>query len=491
MKLHKPITRRGILHGAAGLAGGMLVGCSRFRRKAPLEKRTADVVVVGAGLSGLVTARELVKAGIRSVTVLEARNRVGGLTVTQEVEGVKVDGGGAWVSPPHERVLALAKEFGVNTVASNEGEGKAVFLFDTVRIAGAEPLLSREESREARQLLTKLEAMAAELPPGAPWNAPRAAEYDKVTMDTWLSENANTVWGKRSILLGLNYTFGCQPEDLSLFRFLAAIQSLGIRRVMSVAGEDDLLFEGGAQSLSLKLAEELGARVILSSPVKRIIDHPSGPARVETEALSIECSRVVIAMMPADAKRIGFEPALPKQKQGLIKHWTGAPDYKAHIVYETPFWRQSGLNGTAIGDGRVIDFIFDSTPPSGKPGVLIAFGAGEELPGTLRGRREAVLDALVTYFGDQALEAKGFVELDWLSEAWSSGCASPLRPGVLSKYGAALREPTGRIHWGGSETSPAFDGYMEGAVLAAERVSAEVVEALKKDAPKVDPAPKP
>lgn len=445
--------------------------------------------MVGAGLSGLVAARQLLKAGVGSVFVLEARDRVGGLTISQEVsEGVMVDGGGAWVSPKHTRILALAEELGVGTVDAAESKGNPVFLFDGVRVAGTGRLFTRAEARELRKLRDKLEAMAAELPVGAPWDAPHAAEYDEISMSHWLADNASTVWGRRDIDLAIDFTFGCHAHDISLLRFVAAVKSVGgLERLMAISDSQDVAFDGGSQMLSLKMAQALGDRVVLASPVTRIVDPPAGPVRVETARLSIECSRVIVAMMPADARRIEFEPELPKLKAGLIENWTGSPDYKAHIVYKTPFWRNSRLNGTAVGDGAVVDFIFDSTPAAGTPGVLVAFGAGEELPAGLADRKDLVTQSLVDFFGEDALEAINFVEMDWLAEEFSTGCASPLGPGVLSTYGPALRQPVGRIHWSGSDTSVEFDGFMEGAVRAGERVASEVAAVLRESG--VIPAP--
>jgi len=487
------ITRRNLLHGAAGVSSGLIIGgansgCSK--KSAPLEKRTADVVVVGAGLSGLVAARELLKAGVPSVMVVEARDRVGGLTISQEVApGVLVDGGGSWARPEHTHILALAKELGVEALDASEDKGSPVVLFEGVRIAGFGRLFTREETKQLENLRKRLLAMAAALPAGSPWTAPRAAQFDELSMFNWLNENATTVWAKRELELAVDWTFGCQPEDISLFRFVATVKSQGgLESLIPLSDSEDVSFAGGSQQISLKMAESLGDRILLSSPVTKIIDEGSGPIRVETNRHSIECGRVIVAMMPADMRRIDFEPRLPDLKRGLITNWRGSPDYKAHIVYEKPFWRASNLNGAAIGDGEVIDFILDGTPPSGTPGILIAFGAGGELPSNERARKESVVEAIATYFGEEALEPIKVVEMDWYSQTWSSGCASPLGPNVLSKYGPALRPAIGRIHWAGSDTAYEFDGTMEGAVRSGEHAAAEVAKALRESAAIAAPA---
>ncbi|EYF00542.1 flavin monoamine oxidase family protein [Chondromyces apiculatus] len=477
-------------------AGALLVGCGQrgcaTTAAVPRETRRVDVVVVGAGLSGLMTAREMLKGGVGSVLVLEARQRVGGLTVSQPIaDGIVVDGGGQWVGDAHTRILALAKELGVETTESY-ASGVTVFYFNGVRMAGTGQVFDgvrmpgtgqiftlgeRDELRQVRQQLTD---MAAELPIDAPWDAPRATVYDELSVFNWLRDHTRFEGVRQTINYAINFTFGAKPEDLSLLCFLVAIRGCGgLEKLLATSDAQDRSFMGGSQRLSLKMAEELGDRVILGAPVRRIVDDPGGPLRVETDHLVVEASRVVVAMMPADTRRIRFEPRLPKLRRGLARNWTGAPDYKVHVAYKTPFWRDLQLSGTVIADSSVVDFVFDSSPSDGSAGVLLAFGAGEELPSDVRSRRDAVTAALATYFGDEALTPTHFVEMDWMSEEWSTGCASPLKPQVLSVYGRALRAPVGRIHWAGTETSSVWNGFMEGAVRSGERVASEVIAALR------------
>ncbi len=485
-------SRRSLLRGAAGITGGLILGggSSGCRKKSgPLEKKTADVVVVGAGLSGLVAARELLKSGVGSVLVVEARDRVGGLVHGQEAApGLIVDGGGSWVGPRHTRMLELAKELGVETKEAFL-EGNPIFLFGGVRVAGFSRLWSQEELKELRGLRDKVQAMAKEFPPGEPWKAPRAIEYDQMSMFNWLADNASTVWGKRDLTLGVDWKFGVHTEDISLLRFVTAVQAYGgLDPLMSLSESQRFTFIGGAQQIPQKLAEKIGNTIMLSSPVTRIVDDSAGPLRVETDRFSIECNRVIVAMMPADLRRIEFEPKLPDQKQGLIRAWRGAHSYKAHVVYEKAFWRENQLLGVAIGDGKAVNYAFDVSPQSGTPGVLVAIGSGEDLPSDVAARKELVVETLVTYFDEGARNPIHFVDSDWYSDKWSSGCTSPLGPKVLTKYGPALRPSVGRIHWGGTDTAHEFDGSMEGAVRAGERVASEVVTALRESGAIAAPA---
>ncbi len=488
---HSDISRRNLLRGAAGVTGGLIIGGSSpgcRKKSAPLEKKTADVVVVGAGLSGLITTRELLKAGVKSVLVLEARDRVGGLVYGQEAApGMMVDGGGTWVGPKHTQMLELAKELGVESKEAYL-EGNPIFLFGGVRVAGFSRLFSQEELKELRGLRDKVQTMAKEFPQGEPWKAPRAAEYDKMSMFNWLADNATTVWGNRDLKLGVDWKFGARIEDVSLLRFVAAVQAYGgLDPLMSLSESQRFTFIGGAHQIPQKLAEKLENTILLSSPVTRVVDNASEPLRVETDRLSIECSRVVFTMMPADLRRIEFEPKLPEQKQGLIGAWKGSHTYKAHVVYEKPFWRENRLLGVAIGDGKAVNYAFDVSPKSGTPGILVAIGSGEDLPSDVRARKETVVETLVKYFDEGARDPIHFVDTDWYSDKWSSGCASPLGPNVLTKYGPALRPPVGRIHWAGTDTAYEFDGSMEGAVRSGERVATEVAAVMREAG--VIPAP--
>src|SRR5215210_1405300 len=106
------ITRRGLIGGAAaGTAATVLPAAAQAAQKQP-PARSADVVVVGAGLAGLTAARELV-AQNRSVLVLEARDRVGGRVLSHPIPGSYTELGGMFTGPTQDHIQALAKDVGV------------------------------------------------------------------------------------------------------------------------------------------------------------------------------------------------------------------------------------------------------------------------------------------------------------------------------------------------------------------------------------------
>ena len=157
---------------------------------------------------------------------------------------------------------------------------------------------------------------------------------------------------------------------------------------------------------------------------------------------------------------------------------------KVHCVYPTPFWREQGLSGAVTSDEGAIRSTGDNSPPSGSPGVLVGFiegAAARELATASRAtRRAAVLADLVRYFGPQAGQPMAYHEHSWGDDEFTRGAYGGYwTEGLWTTYGPVLRAPIATLHWAGTETSPEWNGKMEGAVRSGERVAAEVLAALR------------
>ena len=82
-------------------------------------------------------------------------------------------------------------------------------------------------------------------------------------------------------------------------------------------------------------------------------------------------------------------------------------------------------------------------------------------------------------FGPKAARVRDYVEQEFASEEWTRGCfMAHYAPGIMTRLGHWLREPVGRIHWAGTETSPVMNGFIDGAVRSGERAAAEVLALL-------------
>lgn len=500
------LSRRTLLGGAT--AGATLLGTGALTadseavvlsrtRQGPLPEKV-DVVVVGAGISGLVAARKVAAAG-RSVLVVEARDRVGGRVLnhplTAKARGPQViESGGAFVGPTQNHVLALADELGVPTFPEYV-TGNSVYLSRTlgrVEYTGTVPP-DPTVLADAAVLLQRIDGYAAELDVAAPWAHPRAREWDAITLGQWLRGNSLNSAGITQLIASWTQPgFGADPDELSFLFVLWYVACSGdathpgtfSRNSDTAGGAQERRFVGGSQRIPLRLAKQLGDAVALRAPVRRIVQR-DGRVRVRTGRGTVVARRVVVATPPPTVLDLGFHPHLPLDRRRLLESLRMGQLMKCDAIYPTPFWRAAGLNGFGISDHGATRAVFDNTPPTGGPGVLLAFVGGSTWRtfGTLPAdqRRTAVLQGFAEMFGPQALQPVDYVEHDWTQERWSRGGPTAIHaPGTLVPFGPSVRRPHGRVHWAGTETATYWSGYMDGAVSAGERAAAEVLAKLRR-----------
>jgi monoamine oxidase len=433
------------------------------------SRSNVDVVVIGAGLAGLTTAYRLLQQGA-TVQVLEANNRVGGRTLnTPTTACAPAESGGQWIGPGQDAIFSLMAELGITHYPSYT-EGETVGFDD----------LSAGQQANLDDFVAQLSAMANQLDPAAPWDHAQAATWDAITVEDWLNDNVGfilnmnvylTMWFEVSTWLD-------EPTNVSLLYFLFYLRSAGGWEALAVDAQETRI-TGGSHSISVALKlqiEALGGSVGLGLPVLSLETVENG-VEIQTEGDTWNASQVVVAMSPRDASNISFSPALPADRSALQEGWDCSASWKMSAFYPTPFWRDSGLSG--IGGNDSIYVCFDNTPEDESCGIIVAF-PGESVSGlpTAEERRDAFVAGLVELFGDQAADPIDVAEKDWSDENWIRGCTPSVGPGLLSQFGHALREPVGRIHWAGTETSAIWAGYMDGAVRSGERAAEDVSAVL-------------
>ncbi len=454
--------------------------------------RRADVVVIGAGFAGLSAAAAVAKQG-RSVIVLEARRRVGGRTLNHDFGGGLVaEIGGQWVGPTQDKLLKLAKDLKVDTFKTFN-DGNNVFFQDgtLTPYASTGPLGPIPPdpigAPEAFLAIQKLNQMAAEVSREAPWTAPRAGEYDGQTFETWKQANAVSPGGKMLLDLGIESVWAAEPRDVSLLHVLFYINSAGnentpgtFDRLINVAdGAQESRFVGGSQLVAQKLAKRLGKRVVLGAPV-RLLEQSGGRVRAVSDKLTVSAKQAIVAVPPGVTAQIRFDPILPGPRAQLLQRFPMGSVVKCMAVYPEPFWRDEGLTGQATSDTGPVKITFDNSPPDGSRGIMMGFIEGQEARIWTRRsaaeRRAAVIESFVRYFGPKAAKPTKYVDMSWAEEEWTRGCYGGYTPpGVLLDYGTEIRRAHGRIHWAGTETSPIWNGYIEGAIRSGERAAAESV----------------
>ena len=449
------------------------------------EAREADVVVVGGGLAGLAAARALVSRGASPV-VVEARDRVGGRTLNEDLgDGKVVEIGGQWVGPTQDRLYALAAELGIETFPTYlEGENVLELGGRLRRYRGTIPRLNPAALVEIELARRRLDSLGRAVPLKEPWTAARADRFDRVTLESWLRRMLRTGSARQLVEIAVRTVWGANSADVSMLFALWYIRSGGgfDSLVDTEGGAQQDRFVGGSQLVSLRMAAGLGERVLLGAPVTAI-ETGDGGVTVFAGAHTVRARRAIVAMAPPLCDRIEFRPELPPARSQLAQRMPWGSYLKCLAVYDEPFWRADGLSGEAVSTVGPATTTFDNTPPDGSPGILLGFASGAEARALQRlgeaERRGAVLESLGRLFGARALKPERFIEQDWSRERYTGGgpvCF--MAPGVLTSFGPALREPAGPIHWAGTETSEVWSGYMEGALASGERAAAEVLERL-------------
>ncbi|MFC7219155.1 flavin monoamine oxidase family protein [Streptomyces polyrhachis] len=488
-----PLPRRRLLGAAAATAAAAALTTAT---PAAAATRSADVIIVGGGLAGLTAARAVVAAG-RSALVLEARDRVGGRVLNLPLpDGGWTEGGGEFIGPTQDRIRALAAELGVATFPTYNA-GKNLLYKDGKRtpyatdgLLGAVPPVDLAGLANAATVQATLDNLAKQVPVNAPWTAAKAQEWDRTTFDSWLCLNAPVPSARFLFDVATTSIFSAEPRELSLLYVLFYIASAGNestpgtfeRLTDTGSGAQATRFTGGSGLIPQRLAAALGERVVLNAPVDRI-SYGGGTATVTAAGLTATGRRVIVALPPALAARVDYDPLLPAARDQLTQRMPMGAVAKAIAVYPTPFWRSSGLNGQVVSDTGAVRSTFDNSPPDGSCGALMGFLEADEvrrLDGAAESEvRAAVLADYVRYFGAQAAQPTAFLLQRWDNERFSrGGPVGYAPPGVLTQYGPALRTPVGPLHWAGTETSDYWNGYMDGAVRSGERAAREVLAAL-------------
>ncbi len=487
--------------------------------------RTCDVLVVGAGLSGLYAARALARAGV-DVVVVEARRRVGGRVWTEPSGfGAVLDHGGQWLGVGQDRLAALAAELEVATYPTY-GTGTTVEWRGGRRhtYTGLVPTSNLPAVSGAIEAIFEFDLAVHTYVAGRAGAVPPARALDRQTLGAWLDASVASPAARSLLTTVLTGAFGADPAELShLFAVFALHAGGGLMNLVRTAGGvRDRRFVGGAQQLADAMARELGARVVLDAPVvgiRNAADHMEatcirpvdesvadtfaavlgqgrpgdrGPGAATARGGGLErpwrvrARRAIVAVPPVLTGRIAWDPAPPTARQQAVQRLPMGAVSTVHCVYHRPFWRDDGLSGQLVADDGAVRLTYDASPPDGRCGVLVGFVSGAACSGfdaaALDDRRRVVVADLERAFGARAGEPLEVVVRDWSADPFSGGGPmGGMAPGVLTGHAEALRRPVASVHWASAETATEWFGTMDGALSAGARAAAEVLRAIGGD----------
>lgn len=453
-------TRRDMLRTSLAASAAVLVSPNVIFGQGKPGKR---VVVIGAGFSGLTTAYELTAAGY-DVTVLEARNRVGGRVISFHdfVPNKHVEGGGELIGSNHPTWVGYKERFKLEFLDVTEEEDlEAPIVLDGKRLTTAENEKLWEEMDAALNLMN---AEAAAIDADQPWRSRNAEALDKRTLAHWIRAQNVSPLCKTGIEAQLVADNGVRAEWQSYLGNLAMVKGGGLEKYWT--DSEVYRCKGGNQTLAMKLLEGIGAARVQLRTIVRRIDLTAKDRALVTLASgkTIEADDVVLAVPPSVWNKIGVEPALPASL---------APQMGTNIKFlmsvKGQFWKQAELAPDMLSDGPV-NWLWHQTDGQKGPGASLCAFSGATAAEMCREWSPTERNAnYLRELGKVYTGIRGsFVRsrfMDWPGDAWTRASYSFPAPGQVTTMGPTLREGVGnRLHFAGEHACYAFVGYMEGAL---------------------------
>ncbi|UNI18539.1 Monoamine oxidase [Purpureocillium takamizusanense] len=460
--------------------------------------QSVDVVVVGAGLSGLRAARELHSAGLKYV-VLEARDRIGGKTLSvQASPGGKglVDMGAAWINDTSQsEMYNLAREFGFDLVEQRTG-GTSLYRDGEGEVHcipyGVPAKLEPEQLRQVEQLLQVISEHVDKCDLEHPAGGLDAQRLDSITVKEY-ADGFNDPGASQLVNAITRSLLGVESDELSALFFLDTLKrGTGLTNVLSdhKDGGQYLRNRQGNQAFCERLAAGLHAdSVKVNCAVEAISPRDAGCVVEASNGASYKAHRVIVSVPTPFYSSIRFDPDLPPGKKTLSQSTESGYYTKTVLVFDEPWWHSTNLSGEYSSANGPIGFTRDTCVPADGQYSITCFhtGASGRQWSTLSAeeRRRVVLEDFRAAFRkvvDPVPEPIHVVEKDWTQDEWARGGPGPImKTGLLAgEAGKSISESFGNIHFVGTETSPMWRGYMEGAVRSGIRGGKEVAAALTK-----------
>ncbi|TXS91981.1 FAD-dependent oxidoreductase [Parahaliea maris] len=483
------ITRRSVLVGAGVTALAMGAGAKGARAAQagstakPPRTAKADVLVLGAGLSGLSSAVTLQEQGL-DVQVIEARERIGGRIFTRfDIPGLPEVGGQSF-GAGYGRVMDAATRMGLKIYQYSEKRLRT--KFELVVNGG---LMSAEE-----WAASPLNTLPDDLRKRMPWEMSGVAMQGRnplVGSDDWRSD-ANSVYDvsihdflsernvpEEVIRLGfsLNPYFGTSAHDISAVQYCF--------NQAWVAGQAEIAphvyaIEGGNQQLPMRLAEKLKRPVDTGREVVSVATNKDGVEVRCQDGSVYRADRVICSLPYSVVRTIRFDPVLTGNHAIAVATLPYMINTVIFLKVNRPFWEEDGLSPAMWTDGMLGTVAAHRSGPNEDVTALVVNPRGHRAAYLDRLPREEAIRRVIAEIESIRPKARGALECvgyqSWNQDPYSAGDWAVFAPGQIKRFAREIASVHGRVHFCGEHTAVANRG-MEGAMESAERVAIEVMTA--------------
>lgn len=461
------ITRREMIQRSLAAAGALLLS---DRLDLLAQAKAGRVIVIGAGFSGLAAAYELGKAGY-DVTVVEARNRVGGrvISFSDIVPGKNVEGGGELIGSNHPAWVGYARQFGLQFLDVGEEDAEFPIVLNGKRLSGDESEALWEEMEKA---FATILADAAKVDADRPWTAAGAAELDKRTLASWIDSLSASPMCKAGLRTMMTADNGVVTEWQSYLANLAMVKGGGLEKYWLES--EVYRCRGGNQQLATKLVAAIGAaKVLTRTPVRSVALTDKGARVALASGKTLEADHVILTAPPSTWNRIAFDPGLPPDLTPQM-----GTNVKFLMGLNGPFWRRGELAPDLLSDGAVNMTWHTTEAQRGAGDALVAFSGGPsaEMCRDWGARRtdNYLVELGKVYRGIRGAYSGKSRFMDWPGDAWTKASYSFPAPGQVTAQGPTLFDGLGHLHFAGEYASYAFMGFMEGALHSGAAVAKRI-----------------
>jgi monoamine oxidase len=463
------LTRRRFLQASAGAAGAVwLGGCG----SGSPDTSKGSVVVIGAGMAGLMAGWDLDRSGW-DVTVVEARSRVGGRVWTQRAP-FRADQygemGGEFIDSIHTTMRGLARYFELDLGEAQDYDGDGVSFVNGKR--GNEEDYFSSVSDQFDEVDAAIEKIA--LPVDLEDPARSAPELDNRSVAEFLDGFDLDDAARQRIEWEIVSEYTISVDKISLL-FLACGYKVTYNQ--PPGGQERYRVDGGNDQIPRGIAGELGDAVVLEAPATRVSQNADGVVVVAGGDRYEADYAVVAAPLPA-LRDVEFAPALPGPVAAAIEELGYGVGAKTLLQYPSRFWSDDGESGdTYAPDTRIFDTWDETVIQDGDPGILMVYSvgdAGAELgPLPPRQRVARVATDIGRIYPDAPGTLVGSTTACWQNERYNRGTYCVYEPGQVTRFWRPLRRPAGRLYFAGEHTAD-FTGYMEGAARSGRRAAREI-----------------